>query len=67
MTCADCKHTFKEGDHIQFTGLSVFHEIAKPEMDEFQYAIERPSAVLSIKHLVCNDDSKPFVRDNDYE
>lgn len=56
LTCSKCKHGFKEGDHIQATVLSVYHEIEKPEMDQFRYAIERPRAATNIQHLYCGDD-----------
>ena len=56
MVCTKCKQQFKDGQKVQYTGLSVYHEVLRPRGDDFQYAVERPFAVISIKHLVCHED-----------
>lgn len=55
LTCSMCKKGFQNGDRIQATVISIYREIEKPGMNEFQYAIARPSAATNIQHLVCGD------------
>lgn len=56
MVCTKCQQQFREGQKVQYTGLSIYHEVPRPHGEAFQYAVERPFAVTSIKHLVCKED-----------
>ena len=56
MICTECRRQFHEGDRVTYVGLSIYHEFAIPGMDNVQHAVEKPHAVMSIKHLCCEDD-----------
>lgn len=53
MTCIKCKRPFVDMDMVMGTIISVYHELNKPGMDDFKFAVERPHAVRGLRHLCC--------------
>ena len=62
LTCSVCKHGFYEGDKISYRGISVYHEVAKPQGEQFYYAVEKPRAVLDIQHWICEPERSDHGR-----
>lgn len=56
LTCTRCKQQFREGQTITARILSVYHELTGVDMDQFQYAVERPHMCMDIQHLVCHEE-----------
>lgn len=53
--CSKCNEPFSEGDHVLFSGTSIYHKILLPGKDSLAFALERPHVFTNVEHLVCEE------------
>jgi hypothetical protein len=53
--CSKCAQQFNDGDHVLFTGTSVYHTILMPRKNSLQFALERPHLFTNVEHLICEE------------